>query len=55
LTPIRPEGMPAGKDLNDSGGAAIFYGTKDTLICGCYGVRPWAALRAQTQFAKDAA
>jgi len=27
--------------MNDSGGAAIFYGTKDTLICGCYGVRPW--------------
>ena len=41
LTPFRPEGVPAGKNLNDQGGAAIFHGTKDTLICGCYGVNPW--------------
>ncbi len=41
LIPFRPEGVPAGKNLNDSGGGAIFYGTKDTLICGCYGVNPW--------------
>lgn len=41
LQPIRPEGVPAGKDLNDAGGATIFYGTKDTLICGCYGKDPW--------------
>ncbi len=41
LTPIRPEGIPAGKNLNDAGGGVIFYGTEDTLICGCYGVRPW--------------
>ena len=41
LKPNRPEGVPAGKDLNDSGGAVIFHGTKDTLICGCYGVNPW--------------
>ena len=41
LTPIRPQGMPAGKSLNDDGGGVIFYGTKDTLICGCYGARPW--------------
>ena len=41
LTPTRPEGVPAGKNLNDQGGCAIFYGTKDTLICGCYGVNPW--------------
>ena len=41
LTPPRPAGVPAGKSLNDSGGGAIFYGTKDTLICGCYGVNPW--------------
>ena len=37
LMPERPAGLPAGKNLNVSGGAAIFYGTKDTLICGCYG------------------
>lgn len=41
LIPFRPEGVPAGKSLNDQGGGAIFYGTKDTLICGCYGVNPW--------------
>ncbi|KAA6337797.1 Inositol 2-dehydrogenase [termite gut metagenome] len=41
LKPVRPEGMPAGKDLNDFGGGVIFHGTKDTLICGCYGVNPW--------------
>ncbi len=41
LTPPRPAGVPAGKNLNDQGGAVIFHGTKDTLICGCYGVNPW--------------
>ena len=41
IKPVMPKGWPAGKDMNDSGGAAIFYGTKDTLVCGCYGVNPW--------------
>lgn len=41
LKPNRPEGLPVGKELNDAGGAAIFHGTKDTLICGCYGVNPY--------------
>ena len=41
LKPMRPEGMPANKDLNDDGGGVIFHGTKDTLICGCYGKDPW--------------
>lgn len=41
LRPMRPVGMPAHKDLNVQGGGAIFHGTKDTLICGCYGVEPW--------------
>ncbi|MCD8072126.1 MAG: Gfo/Idh/MocA family oxidoreductase [Alistipes sp.] len=41
LQPARPEGVPAGKSLNGEGGGVIFHGTKDTLICGCYGVRPW--------------
>jgi hypothetical protein len=41
LQPARPEGMPDGKSLNDNGGGVIFHGTKDTLICGCYGVNPW--------------
>ncbi len=41
LIPERPEGLPAGKSLNDQGGGVIFHGTKDTLICGCYGVNPY--------------
>ena len=41
LVPMRPEGVPANKNLNDQGGGVIFHGTKDTLICGCYGVNPW--------------
>lgn len=41
LQPMRPAGVPEGKNLNDQGGCVIFYGTKDTLICGCYGVNPW--------------
>jgi hypothetical protein len=41
LQPTRPEGVPAGKNLNDDGGGVIFHGTKDTLICGCYGKAPW--------------
>lgn len=41
LLPERPAGLPAGKNLNVQGGGAIFYGTKDTLICGCYGAEPY--------------
>ncbi len=41
LRPDMPEGWPAGKDMNDAGGGVIFHGTKDKLVCGCYGVRPW--------------
>lgn len=41
LQPMRPEGVPVGKNLNDAGGGVIFHGTKDILICGCYGRRPW--------------
>ncbi len=36
-----PDGWPAGKNPNDSGGGVIFHGTKDKLVCGCYGVNPW--------------
>jgi len=36
-----PKGWPAGKNPNDAGGGVIFHGTKDSLICGCYGVNPW--------------
>jgi predicted dehydrogenase len=41
LQPLKPEGWPAGKNMNDSGGGVIFHGTKDKLMCGCYGVNPW--------------
>ena len=41
LLPEYPEGWPEGKDMNDGGGACVFYGTKDILICGCYGRNPW--------------
>ena len=41
LQPPKPKGWPAGRDMNDAGGGAIFHGTKDTLICGCYGKDPW--------------
>ena len=41
LKPMRPEGLPAGVDLNISGGGVIMYGTKDTLIYGCYADRPY--------------
>jgi len=39
--PMKPEGWPAGKDMNNNGGGVIFHGTKDKLICGCYGRDPW--------------
>ena len=41
IVPERPAGLPAGKNLNVNGGGAIFYGTKDTLIIGCYGNKPY--------------
>ncbi|MFN8240958.1 MAG: Gfo/Idh/MocA family oxidoreductase [Bacteroidales bacterium] len=41
LQPMKPAGWPAGKNMNDAGGGVIFHGTKDTLICGCYGKDPW--------------
>jgi hypothetical protein len=41
LQPMKPAGWPVGKNMNDSGGGVLFHGTKDTLVCGCYGVNPW--------------
>ncbi|MDR2763741.1 MAG: Gfo/Idh/MocA family oxidoreductase [Tannerella sp.] len=40
IKPLLPKGFPTDKRL-DEGGPVIFYGTKDTLICGCYGASPW--------------
>ena len=41
IKPSLPEGWPDGKDPNDAGGYVCFHGTKDKLICGCYGKDPW--------------
>lgn len=41
LQPDKPAGWPDGKSMNNSGGGVIFHGTKDKLICGCYGKDPW--------------
>jgi len=39
--PDRPAGFPQGSPLMGlGGGLTIFHGTKDTLLCGCYGVNP---------------
>ena len=38
--PERPEGLPAGFNLNISGGCSIFYGTKDIMVVGTYGTDP---------------
>jgi len=40
LQPMKPAGWPAGTGYDPDGGA-IFHGSKDTLICGCYGRKPW--------------
>jgi len=41
LKPEIPEKWPAGRSMNDAGGGVLFHGTKDTLVCGCYGKDPW--------------
>ena len=42
MMPDRPKGFPQGKQLmGPGGGLTIFHGTKDTLICGCYGQEPF--------------
>jgi hypothetical protein len=41
LQPLKPDGWPAGKDMNMYGGGVLFHGTKDTLVTGCYGRDPW--------------
>jgi hypothetical protein len=41
IRPEMPAGWPAGRDMNDAGGGILLYGTKDVLVAGCYGVRPW--------------
>lgn len=41
LQPLKPEGWPEGKDMNNAGGGVLMHGTKDTLVHGCYGLDPW--------------
>ena len=40
IKPELPDNWPAGKNPNKSGGGTYFYGTKDILHVGCYGVEP---------------
>ncbi|MCK5370067.1 MAG: gfo/Idh/MocA family oxidoreductase, partial [Cyclobacteriaceae bacterium] len=40
IKPMLPDNWPAGKNPNKSGGGTFFYGTKDILHTGCYGVEP---------------
>ncbi len=41
MKPMKPSNWPEGRSMNDDGGGVIFHGTKDKLICGCYGKDPW--------------
>ncbi|MBT8307075.1 MAG: Gfo/Idh/MocA family oxidoreductase [Maribacter sp.] len=40
IKPELPSNWPAGKNPNKAGGGTFFYGTKDILHVGCYGVEP---------------
>ena len=40
IKPVLPDNWPSGKNPNKSGGGTFFYGTKDILHVGCYGVQP---------------
>lgn len=40
IKPMLPGNWPSGKNPNKSGGGTFFYGTKDILHAGCYGVEP---------------
>lgn len=41
LQPMKPEGWPDGKSMDDGGGGVLFFGTKDTLVCGSGSRDPW--------------
>ncbi len=40
LTPFRPTVLEVGRRMGDEDGGVLFYGTKGTLMCGCYGESP---------------
>ena len=52
IKPMLPDGWPAGRNPNDDGGYVCFHGTKDKIICGCYGVRPWLLSRPEMKPAR---
>lgn len=41
LKPLKPKGWPERKEMNNGGGGVIFYGSKDTLVCGSKGREPF--------------
>jgi hypothetical protein len=41
IEPLKPEGWPQGRSMNLYGGGVVFHGSKDTMVCGCYGAEPW--------------
>ena len=40
IKPMLPDNWPSGKNPNKNGGGTFFYGTKDILHVGCYGLEP---------------
>ncbi len=40
LTPFRPKVLEAGRRMGDEDGGVLFFGTKGTLMSGCYGESP---------------
>ena len=41
IRPMMPDGWPEGRNMDIGGGGCIFYGTKDTMVCGASGRSPW--------------
>ncbi len=41
IRPPMPKNWQPGKNMDTQGGACVFYGTKDTLVSGCYGASPY--------------
>jgi predicted dehydrogenase len=41
LLPERPVELPESQIMGDSSGGALFIGSKDKLMCGCYGAKPY--------------
>ena len=51
IQPERPEGMKPDEPMGNWDGGCIFYGTKGTLMCDCYGANPRLipSLRMETE------